>query len=82
MLYFGTTKSKQKSRGFFCEYYYKIAKNRPMEIKLTVLNRQDYAIFKTPQYFKFGSILREVGPQGNFGSIFGRLKFYVVSIFL
>ena len=47
---FWYNKKQQKSLGFFCEYYYKIAKNRPIEIKLTVLNRQDYAIFKTPRF--------------------------------
>ena len=60
-------------------YCYKIAKNRPIERKLTVLNRQDFAIFNTPWIFEFGPILRGVGSHGNFGSIFGRLKFYVCS---
>ena len=46
-----------KNVTFSFEDNYKIAKNRPILMKLTVPNRQDFAIFKTPQFFKFGKIL-------------------------
>ena len=81
MLYFGTTKSSRNHVVYFANITIKLLKIVRL-IKLTVLNSRDYAIFKTPRYFEFGSILREVGPQGSFGSIFGSLKFYVVSMFL
>ena len=48
--------SQKEHRDFYCFLLYpKIAKNHPILIKLTVLNRSDFAIFKKkPQFFEFG----------------------------
>ena len=36
----GTTTKKAEITWFFCEYRYKIANNRLIDIKFTVINRQ------------------------------------------
>ena len=50
-----------KKRYFFCENRYKIGNNHPILIKLTVLNYQDFEIFKTPSFFEFGQFLMAEG---------------------
>ena len=74
-----TTAPKTKTANIMCfsgAYHYKIAKNRPILMKLTVPNRQDFAIFKKLRFFKFGRIF--IG-EGSDLQIFGRLKSYVCS---
>ena len=71
--------AKTKKREFSSFLLYpkitiKIVKNRPILMKLTFPNRQDFAIFKTPRFFKFGQILFVVGSDLQ---IFGKLKSYV-----
>ena len=51
--------------------FQKLTQNSSIEIKLFILNRQDFAIFKTPRFFEFGRIL--IG-EGSDLQIFGRLK--------
>ena len=70
----GTTKNSKKHVVFFSENHYKIAKNLPILMKLTVPNRQDFVIFKTHRFFEFGQILTG---EGSDLQIFGRLKVQV-----
>ena len=67
----GATKNSKKHVVFFSENLYKIAKNRPISMKLMVPNRQGFAIFKTSRFFEFGQILI---CEGSDLQIFGRLK--------
>ena len=76
LLFFVVPINSSKRPRFFCEKRYKIAKNRPIFKKLTVPNRQEFVIFKTPQFFEFGQIL--IG-EGSDLHIFGRLKVNVRS---
>ena len=69
--FFWVQQKTAKITCFFGDYYYKIAKNRPISMKLTVPNRQGFAIFKTSQFFYFGQILI---CEGSDLQIFGRLK--------
>ena len=65
---FVVPKKTIKNVTFSCKNNNKIAKNRPISMKLTVPNRQDFVIFKTSRFFEFGQIL--IGDL----QIFGRLK--------
>ena len=76
MVFFLRTTKTAKIMCFSGVYHHKIAKNSPILMKLTVPNRQDFAIFKKPRFFEFGWIY--IG-EGSDLQIFGRLKSYVCS---
>ena len=43
-----------KRSMYFCEKCYKITKNRPISLQMTVPNCLEFEILKTPQIFEFG----------------------------
>ena len=48
LLFLNTTKIGRNHDVFSAKNHYKIAKKRPISIKLIVLNKSDFVIFKTP----------------------------------
>ena len=61
LLLFVVPKKTIKNVTFSCENNNKIAKNRPILMKFTVPNRQEFAIFKTLRFFEFGQYLMAEG---------------------